>query len=90
MENHCIEEPFIIRSYRKSELAHLYNPDMPLVPAMRKMRYWIQRNPELYEAMYRSGEARGDHRHQTYTEFFTYLCQCTKQSNYEYLRIRSL
>ena len=39
MENHCIEEPFIIRSYRKSELAHLYNPDMPLVPAMRKMRY---------------------------------------------------
>ena len=52
MENHCIEEPFIIRSYRKSELAHLYNPDMPLVPAMRKMRYWIQRNPELYEAMY--------------------------------------
>ena len=48
MENHCIEEPFIIRSYRKSELAHLYNPDMPLVPAMRKMRYWIQRNPELY------------------------------------------
>ena len=39
MENHCIEEPFIIRSYRKAELAHLYNPDMPLVPAMRKMRY---------------------------------------------------
>lgn len=36
---------------------------MPLVPAMRKMRYWIQRNPELYEAMYRSGEARGDHRY---------------------------
>ena len=63
MENHCIEEPFIIRSYRKSELAHLYNPDMPLVPAMRKMRYWIQRNPKLYEAMYRSGEARGDHRY---------------------------
>ena len=63
MENHCIEEPFIILSYRKSELAHLYNPDMPLVPAMRKMRYWIQRNPELYEAMYRSGEARGDHRY---------------------------
>ena len=34
MENHCIEEPFIIRSYRKSD-----------------------------EAMYRSGEARGDHRY---------------------------
>ena len=61
MENHCIEEPFIIRSYRKAELAHLYNPDMPLVPAMRKMRYWIKRNPALYNAMYSAGEGPGDH-----------------------------
>ncbi|RGM30674.1 DUF4248 domain-containing protein [Bacteroides sp. OM08-17BH] len=63
MENHCIEEPFIIRSYRKAELAHLYNPDMPLVPAMRKMRYWIKRNPALYNAMYSAGEGPGDHRY---------------------------
>lgn len=63
MENHYIEEPFIIRSYTKAELAHLYNPDMPVAVAMRKMRYWIQRNPELYNAMYQAGEARGDHRY---------------------------
>lgn len=63
MENHCIEEPFIIKSYTKSELAHLYNPDMPIVAAMRKMRYWIQRNPELYKAICQAGEARGDHRY---------------------------
>nr|WP_302831924.1 DUF4248 domain-containing protein [uncultured Bacteroides sp.] len=63
MENHCIEEPFIIRSYQKAELAHLYNPDMPLAAAMRKMRYWILRNTELYEAMYQAGEAKGDHRY---------------------------
>lgn len=63
MENHCIEEPFIIKSYTKSELAHLYNPDMPIVAAIRKMRYWIQRNPELYKAMYQAGEARRDHRY---------------------------
>ena len=63
MENHYIEEPFIIRSYGKAELAHLYNPEMPVAAAMRKMRYWIQRNPELYKAMYQAGEARGDHRY---------------------------
>lgn len=32
------EEPFVIRPYLKSELAHLYNPYVPLVYAMRKMR----------------------------------------------------
>ncbi|RGM48302.1 MULTISPECIES: DUF4248 domain-containing protein [Bacteroides] len=63
MENHCIEEPFMIRSYGKAELAHLYNPDMPIVAAMRKMRYWIRRNPALYKAMYQAGEAKGDHRY---------------------------
>lgn len=63
MENNCIEEPFVIRSYQKSELAHLYNPDMPIVGAMRKMRYWIQKNPELHKAMYQAGEAKGDHRY---------------------------
>ena len=30
------EEPFVIRPYLKSELAHLYNPYVPLVYAMRK------------------------------------------------------
>lgn len=63
MESHCVEEPFVIRSYPKSELAHLYNPEMPIAAAMRKMRYWIQRNPELYDVLYRAGEARGDHRY---------------------------
>ena len=29
------EEPFVIRPYLKSELAHLYNPYVPLVYAMR-------------------------------------------------------
>ena len=42
------EEPFVIRPYLKSELAHLYNPYVPLVYAMRKMREWIRNNKELY------------------------------------------
>ena len=35
------EEPFVIRPYLKSELAHLYNPYLRLVYAMRKMWEWI-------------------------------------------------
>ena len=55
------EEPFVIRPYLKSELAHLYNPYVPLVYAMRKMREWIRNNNELYDAMYSGGEGKNDH-----------------------------
>ena len=55
------EEPFVIRPYLKSELAHLYNPYVPLVYAMRKMREWIRNNKELYDAMYSGGEGKDDH-----------------------------
>ena len=41
------DERFIIRTYEKAELAHLYNPNMPLVSAMRKLRAWIRRNRQL-------------------------------------------
>jgi len=49
------EEPFVIRPYLKSELAHLYNPYVPLVYAM------IRNNKELYDAMYSGGEGKNDH-----------------------------
>lgn len=55
------EEPFVIRPYLKSELAHLYNPYVPLAYAMRKMREWIRNNKELYDAMYSGGEGKNDH-----------------------------
>ena len=55
------EEPFVIRPYLKSELAHLYNPYVPLVYAMRKMREWSRNNKELYDAMYSGGEGKNDH-----------------------------
>ena len=48
------EEPFVIRPY-------LYNPYVPLVYAMRKMREWIRNNKELYDAMYSGGEGKNDH-----------------------------
>lgn len=55
------EEPFPVRAYRKSELAHLYNPEMPLVSAMRKLRGWIWKNRELHTELYRAGEGKNDH-----------------------------
>ena len=45
------DERFIIRTYEKAELAHLYNPNMPLVSAMRKLRAWIRRNRQLTDAL---------------------------------------
>lgn len=56
-----VDETFVVRPYLKSELAHLYNPYVPLVYAMRKMREWIRNNDELYEAMYSGGEGKNDH-----------------------------
>lgn len=55
------EDPFIIRPYLKSEIAHLYNPHVPLAYAMRKMREWVRKNKELHEAMYSGGEGKNDH-----------------------------
>ena len=36
------EKPFVIRPYLKSELAHKYNPHLPLIYAMQKLRGWIR------------------------------------------------
>lgn len=55
------EEKFRIRTYEKAELAHLYNPHMPLVSAMRKLRSWISRNEQLAAALAEAGENKRDH-----------------------------
>ena len=60
-ENMKEDERFIIRTYEKAELAHLYNPNMPLVSAMRKLRAWIRRNRQLTDALTATGENKRDH-----------------------------
>ena len=60
-EKEAEEEPFVIRPYLKSELAHKYNPHLPLIYAMQKLRGWIRNNKELYDAMYSGGEGKNDH-----------------------------
>lgn len=55
------EETFVVRSYLKVDLAHLYHPNLPLPYAMCKMRAWIRHNKELYSLMYSGGEGKNDH-----------------------------
>ena len=41
------QEEFQVRVYLKTELAQLYAPHLNPEAALRKMRKWIHRNPEL-------------------------------------------
>ena len=56
------EEPFVIRPYLKSELAHKYNPHLPLIYAMQKLRGMDQEIIKNFtDAMYSGGEGKNDH-----------------------------
>ena len=54
-------EPFRVRAYHKGILAHLYNPGLPVESAMRKLRNWIRKNEDLYDALYSGREGKNDH-----------------------------
>lgn len=45
------ESKFTVRAYTKSELAHLYNPQMTVKNATQVLRRWIQHNQELHNAL---------------------------------------
>ena len=55
------DEPFRVRAYHKGILAHLYNPGLPVESAMRKLRNWIRKNEDLYDALYSGREGKNDH-----------------------------
>lgn len=57
------EKEFVIRTYLKSELASLYHPYMSAESAMRKMRRWINYNPELKAQMEALSTSRTDHQY---------------------------
>ena len=44
---------FTVRSYTKSELAHLYNPQLTLKNATQVLRRWILHNAELHAELIR-------------------------------------
>lgn len=69
------DEEIEIKSYTKAELAHMYNPTMCYVSAVRTLRKWIERNKKLGEALSTSGYIPSQH---TFTPkqielIFTYL-----------------
>ena len=46
---------FTVRSYTKSELAHLYNPQLTLKNATQVLRRWILHNAELHAELIHLG-----------------------------------
>lgn len=46
---------FIVRTYTKSELAHLYNPQLTLKNATQVLRRWIMHNAKLHKALLKIG-----------------------------------
>lgn len=55
-----IQEEFQVRVYLKTELAQLYAPHLDPEAALRKLRKWIHRNPELYDELYAGTEGKNE------------------------------
>ena len=49
------DQPFHIRTYKKSELAHLYNPNECLKVALQILRRWIVYNLTLLQELEQEG-----------------------------------
>lgn len=49
------ENSFIIRTYTKAELAHLYNPTTCIKVALQILRRWIMYNPPLLHELEEEG-----------------------------------
>ena len=52
---------FVVRSYTKSELAHLYNPQLTLKNATQVLRRWILHNAELHAELIHLGYQDRNH-----------------------------
>lgn len=49
------EKKFVVRTYTKAELAHLYNPTLCLKGALQVLRRWIIYNAPLHAALLAQG-----------------------------------
>lgn len=49
------ENGFIVRTYKKSDLAHLYNPDTSILTALQLLKKWIKANDGLSVALAGTG-----------------------------------
>lgn len=55
MKEEKIESPFVLRSYTKMELAHLYLPQYSQRVALRKFNRWMRTSPVLWSRLQASG-----------------------------------
>ncbi len=51
---------FEIKAYLKSDLAQLYFPCLSFEAALRKLRRWINFNPDLHHELYEGPEGKND------------------------------
>lgn len=49
------DSSFLVKTYSKSELAHLYCPDISLCSALRLFKTWIEQNKELHNKLIETG-----------------------------------
>lgn len=49
------ENDFIVKTYKKSDLAHLYNPDTSIVTALQLLKKWIRANGALSRELEMTG-----------------------------------
>ena len=50
---------FRIRTYGRTELAQLYNPEVASGTAWRRLRAWIRKSPGMMEKLMAAGYKRG-------------------------------
>lgn len=55
MEEKLIDQPFVCKSYSKSELAQLYLPKNARVTAVRKFNAWLLQSPTLWAELQKQG-----------------------------------
>lgn len=55
IHDEAADRPFVIRSYRKTDFAKLYFPDLTPRCALRKLHRWIERSDALRRALYEEG-----------------------------------
>lgn len=51
---------FEVKAYLKSDLAQLYFPCLSFEAALRKLRRWINFNPDLHHELYEGPEGKND------------------------------
>lgn len=55
MEKKKIKSPFVLRSYTKMELVHLYLPHYSQRVALRRFNRWIRASPMLWDKLQDNG-----------------------------------